>query len=476
MEQHSEKQFQSMWWVSLDEHGPSMTTWIAFFLALIVVIFVHEMGHYLLALYWRVRVLRFSMGFGKPLFVRKSPQPGLQSQTEFTVNAIPLGGYVKFQTADNCTDDPFNAKHAFDSQPLLVRTSIVLAGPVINLLLALLLYAAMNWMGYERQLPQLSSPPPASLADQAGLSSGDLVTNVGLKAGEWQSVESMEQLHTFTLLALQEATHLYLQIESSSTGGSRTAEISLLGLQGHNSIDQMNMLGIQGPRRDPMIANVLSGGVASKAGLLAGDKILLIDGQKMVDAAHVIRMVRAAKGEQKWEILRANNERLVTTVKPEIFSKDGRTVAKIDAVLGNAPATIWLADGFLTGLGQAAAKVIAQIKLTVIGFIQIFYTSDGWKQLGGPFYIADIAGKSAAAGLHQYLGFLAIFSLSIGVLNLMPIPMLDGGHLLYYMWEAISGKPVSALWQERLGLLGMATIFTLIVLTFTNDFLRWIKY
>ena len=109
----------------------------------------------------------------------------------------------------------------------------------------------------------------------------------------------------------------------------------------------------------------------------------------------------------------------------------------------------------------------------MIGFVQIFYTSDGWRQLGGPFYIADIAGKSASAGFHQYLGFLAIFSLSIGVLNLMPIPMLDGGHLLYYMWEAIYGKPVSALWQERLGFLGVVTVFTLIFLTFINDFLRW---
>ena len=462
-----------MWWVNLDEYHPLMTTWIAFLLALILVIFVHEMGHYLVALYWRVSVLRFSMGFGKPLFVWKSLQPGLQTYTEFTVNAIPLGGYVKFQTAENFSSDPSNAKHAFDSQPLSVRASIVLAGPFINLLLAFLLYAGMNWTGYERQLPLLSSPPPASLADQAGLSSGDLVTKVGVEVGELQSVESMDQLHTFIFLALQESTHLYVQIESSLAGGSRTAEINLLSLQGHNSIDQINMLGMHGPRRDPVIANVLSGGAASKAGLLAGDKILFIDGQKIVDAAHVILLVRAAKGEQNWEIQRAGNERLSIVVNPEIFSQDGRTVKKIDAVVGNAPATVWLADGFLTGLERAAVKVMAQIKQTVIGFVQIFYTSDGWRQLGGPFYIADIAGKSASAGFHQYLGFLAIFSLSIGVLNLMPIPMLDGGHLLYYMWEAIYGKPVSALWQERLGFLGVVTVFTLIFLTFINDFLRW---
>jgi len=144
-------------------------------------------------------------------------------------------------------------------------------------------------------------------------------------------------------------------------------------------------------------------------------------------------------------------------------------------VVGNAPATVWLADGFLTGLERAASKVMAQIKQTVIGFIQIFYTSDGWRQLGGPFYIVDIAGKSASAGFHQYLGFLAIFSLSIGVLNLMPIPILDGGHFIYYIWEAFYGKPVSALWQERLGFIGLVVILSLIFLTFVNDFLRWIR-
>lgn len=129
----------------------------------------------------------------------------------------------------------------------------------------------------------------------------------------------------------------------------------------------------------------------------------------------------------------------------------------------------------MTGLGNAASKVMLQIKLTLTGFLKTFYTADGWKQLGGPLYIADIAGKSATEGLHRYFGFIAIFSLSIGILNLLPIPLLDGGHLVYYLWEALYGKPVSALWQERLGIMGMVIIFSLVFLTFFNDFLRWFR-
>ncbi len=451
-----------------------MTTWIAFFFALLLVIFVHELGHYLLALYWRVSVLRFSIGFGRPLFIWKSIQPGLQTGTEFSINTIPLGGYVKFKSAQSNADEKQDTKHTFQSQPLLVRTSIVFAGPLINLVFAFLIYAILNWTGYERHLPVLSEPPPASLADQAGLLSGDMVTKISFNHGRWQSIESMDQLQWLLLSELQEAKHLKLVLKSSYTGDLRIAEINLLHLKGEN-IDPINSLGILGPRRDPLIANVLSGGVASKAGLLSGDRVLSIDGQKIVDAAQIIRSVRSATGEQNWEILRSGKDRFNISITPQNSSNGAYAVKKIDAVIGNASATTLVADGFMTGLGNAASKVMLQIKLTLTGFLKTFYTADGWKQLGGPLYIADIAGKSATEGLHRYFGFIAIFSLSIGILNLLPIPLLDGGHLVYYLWEALYGKPVSALWQERLGIMGMVIIFSLVFLTFFNDFLRWFR-
>jgi regulator of sigma E protease len=451
-----------------------MTTWIAFFFAFLLVIFVHELGHYLLALYWRVSVHRFSIGFGRPLFIWKSIQPGLHSVTEFSINIIPLGGYVKFKSAQDNSDEMQDIKHTFESQSLLVRTSIVLAGPLINLVFAFLIYASLNWTGYERHLPVLSKPPPASLADQAGLSSGDLVTKLSFDHGEWQSIESMDQLQWLLLSELQQAMHMKLVLKSSYTGDLRVAEINLLQLKSEN-IDPINSLGILGPRRDPFITRVLSGGVASKAGLLSGDRVLSIDGQKIVDAAQIIRLVRSATGEQNWEILRSGKDRFNISIYPQNSSHDAHAVKKIDAVIGNASATNWVADGLMTGLGNAASKVLLQIKLTLTGFMKIFYTADGWKNLGGPLYIADIAGKSADESFHRYVGFIAIFSLSIGILNLLPIPLLDGGHLLYYLWEALYGKPASALWQERLSIMGMVIIFSLVFLTFFNDFLRWFR-
>ena len=452
-----------------------MLTLAAFIVALLMVISIHECGHYVMALFWRVRVIQFSIGFGRPLLKWHRQQPGLPTSTEFTLSALPLGGFVKMHGDKESPSRIGELEFAFDAKPLHARASIVLAGPMVNLLLAVLIYASLNWMGEEKPLPVLSSPQPASVAADAGLKAGDLVLKIRGGEQDWQPIEHMEQLHWATWRLAQESNVLEFEVTQAAHLPSRWISVHLPVDHPRHDLNQLSAMGIQGPKREAIIQQIVSDSPASKAGLMPGDLILSVDGQTIEDAAHLTQKIRAASGVQNWTIQRTGVGHLDLPVTPELHQSKLLSTKRIGALLGGSPASVWMSDDFWRGWANAFRTVKLQITLTLQAFLQMFTSQDGWKQVSGPLSIAEVAGKTAETGLRQYLGFIALLSLSVGVLNLMPIPMLDGGHLMYYLWEAITGKQPSMIWQERLRFLGFFVIFALIFLAFFNDFLRLIQ-
>ena len=447
-----------------------MHTLGAFALALVLIIFVHEYGHYRMALFWKVRVLQFSIGFGRPLLKWTRLQPGLATTTDFTIGAIPLGGFVKMHGQQDDDNAPLTAD-AFDAQSLWARVCIVSAGPLANLLLAVLLYAGLNWAGSEQPRPILASPAPGTLAHAAGLKGGDEVLRLRETNGDWQAVASISELH-WALLSNQAEASLELEVQLADNGKVKNTELSLLGLTDNPEGLDMDKLGLAGPQMKALIRAVNPGSPAALAGLQAGDEVLQVNHERVEDSAHLIRLIRSLKGAQPWLVLRGHTEHNLT-LTPVLMNLNGQSVPAIGAAVGAAPARVWLQDGPLDGLGHALSQLWMQTRLTGAAFAGLLTSSNGWKQLSGPVTIATVAGQTADAGWRPYVGFLALVSLSIGLMNLLPIPLLDGGHLMYYLWEFATGSKPSPQWLQRFQSVGMACILLLMFFAFLNDFLRW---
>ena len=448
-----------------------MQTLGAFVLALVLIIFVHEYGHYRMALFWKVRVHQFSIGFGRPLLKWTRPQPGLDTTTDFTIGAIPLGGFVKMHGHHDASIGSLSPD-AFDAQSLWARVSIVSAGPLANLLLAVLLYAGLNWVGSYQPRAIVSSPPPSSLAQIAGLKGGDEVLRLRAAGEDWQEVASMAQLH-WTLLDVKSSEALELEIQSSDKGTLRTLEIPLGGLNLSDENDGLEKLGIAGPQVKALVRAVNPDSPADQAGLKAGDQVLQVNNQRVEDATHLIRLIRSQQSPQQWQVERMDGQVLSLQLTPVMMNLNGQWVPAIGAALGAPASQVWLQDGPLDGLLHALTKTWLQTKLTAQAFASMLTTSSGWQQLSGPVTIANVAGQTAEAGWRSYVGFLALVSLSIGLMNLLPIPLLDGGHLMYYLWEWGTGLRPSPLWLERLQALGLSCVLLMMFLAFLNDFLRW---
>ena len=447
-----------------------MQTLGAFALALVLVIFVHEYGHYRMALFWKVRVLQFSIGFGRPLLKWTRLQPGLATTTDFTIGAIPLGGFVKMHGQQDDDNAPLTPD-AFDAQSLWARVCIVSAGPLANLVLAVLLYAGLNWAGSEQPRPILASTAPGTVAHASGLKGGDEVLRLREVGGEWQEVASFAELY-WALLANKEAPVLELEVLSADNGKVKNTELSLPGLTDSPEGLDMDKLGVAGPQTKALVRSVNPGSPAALAGLQAGDEVLQVNNQAVEDAAHLIRLIRSLQGPQQWLVLRGNTEQSLI-LSPIRMQLNGQMVPGVGAAMGASPARVWLQDGPLDGLSKALARTWMQTRLTGEAFVAMLTSSNGWKQLSGPVTIANVAGQTADAGWRPYVGFLALVSLSIGLMNLLPIPLLDGGHLMYYLWEFATGSKPSPWWLARLQALGLSCVLLLMALAFLNDFLRW---
>jgi regulator of sigma E protease len=448
-----------------------MLTIVAFIVALGLLIAVHEYGHYRVAVACGVKVLRFSVGFGKTLYSWKPRKQKPGQDTEFVIGVFPLGGYVKMLDERESPVAPEERHLAFNTQPLKSRTAIVAAGPLANLLLAVVLYAAVNWYGVEEPKAILASPVAGSVAEQAGLRGGEVVERAGFQGDAAQPVRSFEDLRWLLTRGALDGYDVRLEL-----AGGREAVLALSSIQSADADAQLfRKVGILGPWTPAVIGEVKDG-AAQRAGLRKGDVVLAIGQTAVVDGQQLRELIRAGvrSGQpvrETWRV-RRDGQIVELPVEPDAVQEGAVTVGRIGAYVGAAPEFLTVRYGPVEGLWKGVVRTweVSVLTLRMMGKMVIGEAS--LKNLSGPLTIADYAGKSASMGLTQYLVFLALISVSLGVLNLLPLPVLDGGHLMYYLWEAVTGKGVSDAWMERLQRGGVAVLLVMMSIALFNDVTR----
>ena len=452
-----------------------MLTVAAFVLALGLLVAIHEYGHYQMARWCGVKVLRFSVGFGKAL-ARWTPKG---SSTEFVLAAFPLGGYVKMLDEREAPVDPTERHLAFNTQPLRSRVAIVAAGPVANLLLAVVLYAAVNWNGIEQARPILASPVPGSLAERAGLKGGEWVNRAGLQGDAMQDVASFEDFRWLATRGALDSRDLTLQVSDSEGGRGRSIVLALGGVDAREVDGSLfRKIGITGPLTAPVIGQVMADGAAASAGLREGDIVKRVGAVAVVDGQQLRELIRdkvkpADAAADLWTVVRAGVE-MSLEVRPRATQENAQTVGRIGAYVGAPPAFTTVRYGLVDGLYRGSVRTLEVSLLTLKMIGRMLVGEASIKNLSGPLTIADYAGKSASLGLNQYLLFLALISVSLGVMNLLPLPVLDGGHLMYYLWEGLTGRSVTEAWMERLQRGGVAVLAAMMSIAIFNDLSRLI--
>lgn len=450
-----------------------IVTVLAFVATLALLIVIHEYGHYRMARACGVKVLRFSVGFGRVVW-RRQAAPGA---TEFVLSALPLGGYVRMLDEREGPVPPSLREQAFNRKPLWQRAAIVAAGPAANLGLAVLLYAAAHWIGVDEPRAVLAAPPAGSLAAQAGVRAGEHVRSVTPDDGEEREVRSMTDLRWALTQAALRGEALTLGLDDGTGRGRRSVRLDLGSLQVRDVDAQLvRRIGIGQPFSEPVLGAVRAGGAAALAGLQAGDRVLAIDGEPVADAATLRDRIRrsgagASPLTMAWRIERAGRP-LELQVTPAQAFDQGQRLGRIEAFVGRPPELVTVRYGTLDGLAEAARRTWDMSVLTLRMLGRMLIGEASLKNLSGPLTIADYAGQSVRLGAAYYLGFLAVVSISLGVLNLLPLPMLDGGHLMYYLFEAVTGRPVSELWLDRLQRGGVAIMLMMMSLALYNDVAR----
>ncbi len=441
-----------------------------FVLSFGILITFHEFGHYWVARKLGVKVLCFSVGFGKTLW---SKNRGVDN-TEYVIAAIPLGGYVKMLDEREGPVAEAELSRAFNRQPLSHRAAIVAAGPVFNFLLAIVLYWLIFMVGVEGLKPFVGEVAPGSPATAAGFQTGDEIISIGGAATpSWSSV-----LLTLIDKGLTEGDVVVEVLDSQGAARQRHLDLSRLSRE----LDQSNLLDIVGvmplrPKIPAIIGQIVPNAAADRAGLQEGDHLLSADGETITDWASWVDLVRSRPDQEiKLRVERAGTT-LEVLLRPEAIKDDKGSYGRIGAGVAAQPDLfdkyrVVQQYGPLAALGAALEKCWEVSALTLRMLYNMIFGQVSLTNLSGPLSIAQYAGDSASIGLVPFLTFLAIVSISLGVLNLLPIPVLDGGHLLYYAIEAVQGRAISSATELMAQKLGIAIILGMTTLALYNDLLR----
>ena len=452
-----------------------LQTLLAFFVVIGVLIIIHELGHYWVARLCGVKVLRFSVGMGKVIYSRRFGP----DQTEWALSLLPFGGYVKMLDAreqDVAEIAPADLPREFTRQSVWARMAIVAAGPIANFLLAIALFAGLFMYGIPEPVPRLRSVAVQTPAYQAGLRGGELITAVN---GE--PVQIWSDLRWQLLQAAIDKTPVRLDVRRSDPLRSDgqlldTVKLPLDGLSTKDlETDFLQKLGLDLARPRPVLGKVGADGPAMRAGLREGDLVTAIDGVTLTDGMQLLELVRASAGRALRLDVQREGQTLTMTVTPVATTVAGKTVGRIQVEVPLQPEMTVASAAPMAAIAKGATKTWDTSVLTLKMIGKMIVGEVSLKNITGPITIADYAGQTARIGMVSYLSFIALISISLGVMNLLPIPVLDGGLLLYYSLEVLTGKPVPARFGELAQRAGVGILMTLMAVAVFNDIVRLVS-
>lgn len=440
-------------------------TAVYFLLALLVLVLFHEFGHFIVARSFGVKVLRFSFGFGKVLFAWRD-----KYNTEFTWSLWPVGGYVKMLDENVAPVAEIEKKYAFNNKPLWVKTLIVLAGPVFNFVLAFAFLWLVLLIGVKSISPIIGQVNENSLAATSGLRAQQEIIAVNRReVRSWRDFQ-------YTIMPLMFSSSAPVLTVKSADGSTQKITLPISALKvGSNSRDIFTSLGLQPyiPDLPLVVGEVLSDTTADNSKLQAGDKIIAVDGAFLGSWQQFVQVIKHSPDTRMQVKIMRNNQQLTLPIVTGHTTQAGKTVG----LLGIKSLPVHFPKGFLrtdkyplfTAGYLAFVDTIALTKATLILFGKMLQGDVSLKNLSGPVGIAQVASESASVGLVSYLTFLALLSVGLGVLNLLPIPLLDGGHLLFFLFEGILRRPVSDGVRVKWTYLGALLLIALTAVALTND-------
>ena len=450
-----------------------LTSIPAFIVAIGVLVTVHEFGHYWVAKKMGVKVLRFSVGFGKPIWTKTAGS----DNTEYIVAAIPLGGYVKMLDEREGEVAPAELDRAFNRKSVWRRFAVVAAGPAFNFLFAILAYYLIFLAGVTGIKPVIGEVREGSPAHRAGVVQEDVILSVnGIQTPSWEKAR-------FTLLEeTVGGDRLVLEVQGADLQiREKVINIANLGILEEEQIDLMGKLGITTWRPDipAVIDQVVPGGAAEEAGIKAGDRVVSLQGQRINDVDEWVRVIRDNPHSPLDLVVMRDQELVKLQLTPRIRQEGGEAYGYVGVrnrieVAESLRRDMEVVERFgpVSALQESVSKTWRMSWLTLRVLGKLVTGEASVKNLSGPITIAHYAGVTVRIGLEEFLGFLAIISISLGVLNLLPVPMLDGGHLFYYMIEMVKGSPVSEVVEIVGQKIGIVLLFGLMSLAIYNDLIR----